>query len=67
VAGLIRPVTFWLIGNKMKLLIKELNPDLWGDLERLSGEKGAWGGCWCMYWRVEQGEKWAHVKGPEAA
>jgi hypothetical protein len=51
----------------MKLLIKELNPDLWGDLERLSGEKGAWGGCWCMYWRVEQGEKWAHVKGPEAA
>ena len=52
--------------NKMKLLIKELNPNLWGDLERLFGEKGGWGGCWCMYWRFEQGEKWAHVKGPEA-
>jgi hypothetical protein len=49
--------------NKMKLLIKELNPNPWGDLERLLGEKGGWGGCWCMYWRLEQGEKWAHVKG----
>jgi hypothetical protein len=39
----------------MKLLIKELNPKLWGDLERLFGEKGAWGGCWCMYLRIEQG------------
>jgi len=50
----------------MKLLIKELNRNLWGDLERLFGEKGAWGGCWCMYWRIEQGEKWAQVKGPAA-
>jgi GNAT superfamily N-acetyltransferase len=24
----------------------------WGDLERLFGEHGASGGCWCMWWRL---------------
>jgi GNAT superfamily N-acetyltransferase len=24
----------------------------WRDLETLFGEKGAYGGCWCMYWRI---------------
>lgn len=24
----------------------------WEDLERLFGEKGAGGGCWCMWWRL---------------
>lgn len=24
----------------------------WQDLETLFGEKGACGGCWCMYWRL---------------
>jgi GNAT superfamily N-acetyltransferase len=24
----------------------------WPDLERLFGEKGAFGGCWCMWWRL---------------
>ena len=24
----------------------------WGDLEGLFGVKGAYGGCWCMYWRL---------------
>lgn len=24
----------------------------WGDLERLFGERGACGGCWCMTWRL---------------
>jgi GNAT superfamily N-acetyltransferase len=46
--------------------IKELNPTLWRDLEELFGEKGACGGCWCMYCRIEQGEKWADVKGADA-
>jgi predicted GNAT family acetyltransferase len=46
--------------------IKELNPALWSDLEELFGEKGACGGCWCMYCRIEKGEKWSDVKGAEA-
>jgi hypothetical protein len=27
-------------------------PERWSDLERLSGERGACGGCWCMSWRL---------------
>lgn len=52
--------------NKMKLTIRELNPKLWKDLEKLFGEKGACGGCWCMSWRIEKGEKWEDTKGPNA-
>jgi GNAT superfamily N-acetyltransferase len=29
-----------------------LTPARWGDLETLFGERGACGGCWCMYWRL---------------
>jgi GNAT superfamily N-acetyltransferase len=50
----------------MDLSIKELKPVLWKDLETLFGKKGACGGCWCMYWRTVQGEKWGDVKGHEA-
>src|SRR5260370_25157743 len=50
----------------MKFLIKEMTPQLWKDLERLFGEKGACGGCWCMWWRIEKGEEWKNIKGPEA-
>ena len=50
----------------MDLSIKELTPALWKDLETLFGEKGACGGCWCMYWRTLQGEKWKDMQGLEA-
>ena len=50
----------------MRISIKEFNPALWNDLERLFGEKGACGGCWCMWWRIEKGEKWENVKGSNA-
>ena len=50
----------------MKMLVKEMSPQLWDDLERLFGEKGACGGCWCMWWRIKKGEKWADVKGQDA-
>lgn len=33
-----------------------LTPERWPDLERLFGDRGACGGCWCMYWRVPAGE-----------
>src|SRR5690606_5651973 len=32
--------------------IRPLTPDLWPALEDLFGEQGAYGGCWCMYWRI---------------
>lgn len=33
-----------------------LTPDRWKDLEFLFGEKGACGGCWCMWWRLSRSE-----------
>ena len=35
---------------------KPLNKHTWNDLELLFGEKGACGGCWCMYWRLRNKE-----------
>jgi GNAT superfamily N-acetyltransferase len=29
-----------------------LTPGRWVDLEKLFGERGACGGCWCMWWRL---------------
>jgi len=29
-----------------------LTPDRWQDFETLFGAHGAYGGCWCMYWRL---------------
>ncbi len=35
----------------------------WKDLEALFGRSGAYGGCWCMWWRVPRGgEAWREVK-----
>ncbi len=34
-----------------KIEIAPATPDRWPDLERLFGERGACGGCWCMVWR----------------
>ena len=28
----------------------------WPDLERLFGERGACGGCWCMWWRLTRSQ-----------
>jgi GNAT superfamily N-acetyltransferase len=36
--------------------IKTLTPGRWDDLLELFGERGAYGGCWCMYFRVRQSE-----------
>jgi GNAT superfamily N-acetyltransferase len=33
-----------------------LTPDRWADLEQLFGEHGAYGGCWCMWWRSTRRE-----------
>jgi GNAT superfamily N-acetyltransferase len=41
---------------KGPLKFQPLTPDRWGDLERLFGERGACGGCWCMWWRLTRAE-----------
>lgn len=33
-----------------------LTIDRWNDLEKLFGERGACGGCWCMWWRLSRSE-----------
>ncbi len=50
----------------MKLVVKPLTPRRWPHLEALFGEKGACAGCWCMFWRLEKGERFDDVKGAKA-
>lgn len=40
----------------MKLGIHPLTKSRWSDFEKLFGEKGACGGCWCMWWRLKRSE-----------
>ncbi len=48
---------------KPKLIVRDLSPALWPALEELFGPRGACGGCWCMHWRLEKGERWDDLKG----
>ncbi|HVH40875.1 MAG TPA: GNAT family N-acetyltransferase [Labilithrix sp.] len=50
----------------MKIETEVLTPAHWPDVEALFGDNGACGGCWCMSWRVEKGERWEDLKGPKA-
>lgn len=34
------------------LVFHPLTPGRWLDLEKLFGQRGACGGCWCMWWRL---------------
>lgn len=43
-------------GADLKLEFRALTPDRWKDLERLFGERGACGGCWCMWWKMKRSE-----------
>jgi GNAT superfamily N-acetyltransferase len=49
-----------------KLVVRDLSPALWPALEELFGPRGACGGCWCMFWRLEKGERWDDLKGAPA-
>lgn len=33
-----------------------VTPDRWADFEALFGERGACGGCWCMWWRISRSQ-----------
>lgn len=45
-----------------RLIFRPVTPSRWTDLERLFGERGACGGCWCMAWRLPR-EEWTASKG----
>ena len=38
--------------GELDLSFQPLTAERWSDLEALFGERGACGGCWCMYWRL---------------
>ena len=40
----------------ISLTFKPLTKSLQADFERLFGERGACGGCWCMFWRLKNAE-----------
>ena len=42
--------------TRADFVVRPLTPGRWKDLERLFGERGACGGCWCMWWRLSRSE-----------
>ena len=40
----------------LRLKFRPATAPRWSDLEKLFGERGACGGCWCMFWRVPRKE-----------
>jgi len=42
--------------SKNKFTFSPVTKDQWGDFERLFGQRGACGGCWCMWWRLPRKE-----------
>ncbi|MEE9465916.1 MAG: GNAT family N-acetyltransferase [Candidatus Neomarinimicrobiota bacterium] len=42
--------------NPSTWLCHPLTPERWTDFERLFGPRGAYGGCWCMWWRTTRAE-----------
>jgi hypothetical protein len=43
-------------GKELELEVKPLVPERWDDFVELFGEHGAYGGCWCMWWRITRSE-----------
>lgn len=42
--------------DKKNLSFHPLEKSRWKDFEKLFGERGACGGCWCMSWRLKRSE-----------
>jgi len=42
--------------DRISLRFHAATPSRWPDIEELFGERGACGGCWCMFWRVRRKE-----------
>lgn len=48
-------------------IFKEVSAEHWPDFEKLFGDNGACGGCWCQWWRVERGGRlWQETRGAKA-
>jgi GNAT superfamily N-acetyltransferase len=46
---------------------EEVTSEHWVDFEKLFGENGACGGCWCQWWRIPKGgQLWEDTKGKKA-
>jgi GNAT superfamily N-acetyltransferase len=48
-------IIFNLMGQEtdgLELRFRPATPARWYDVEKLFGERGACGGCWCMFWRL---------------
>ena len=58
-----RPESMSPTPHRLQLEIHPLTPQRWPDFERLFGEKGGCGGCWCMWLRVTRSE-FQRQKGP---
>ena len=43
-------------GFKATFKYQPLTPERWQDFEQLFGERGACGGCWCMWWRLKRSD-----------
>jgi GNAT superfamily N-acetyltransferase len=43
-------------GSRTSLSFHPATAARWPDIEELFGERGACGGCWCMFWRVPRKE-----------
>lgn len=43
-------------GQSLDLEFVPLTPERWTDFEELFGSHGAFGGCWCMWWRLTRAE-----------
>jgi GNAT superfamily N-acetyltransferase len=48
--------------EKPNLRFRPATVNSWSDIEELFGERGACGGCWCMYWRLPRAQ-WSDGKG----
>lgn len=42
--------------TQLKLNFYPLTPERWSDFEKLFGDNGACGGCWCMWWRLKRSQ-----------
>jgi GNAT superfamily N-acetyltransferase len=42
--------------TESRIEIHPATAERWKDLETLFGPRGAYGGCWCMYWRIPRSQ-----------
>lgn len=42
--------------EERSLEFRPVTPDRWDDLETLFGPRGAYAGCWCMWWRITRAQ-----------